>query len=422
MAPDQIIIRDDFFCRKGRFYTLRGQVERVDGATLRRMFLPVRNRDGMDVMRANPHFVRSQLQHYGIRFHECEFTGHGTLLLKKVLREGMCDVVPERILTLQDELHREWLNTKTPEELFSTPDWVLDKYFRRPANGQPDPARTTVVVGIPFPPCAEGQVSRMREAAGQVAGLYHASALGSKTHTVFMGWDASAVTKAAWGHAPREKSNLVEEKEMRRKGRATMHADYLKRLEQRFDPAAWTPRSPVGQYLVDCQKIEQEWSALPDDLCLDIDATDTPGIFKASFDFDVVEGIMILGADGEALEQYCSDHQGRSDEDSTDEEDVEEKPMTEWMRTMLAPKPRGRAVKPITSNLQSRTFQLKLRCRELSEPQFHPESRNGSVNFTNWNFASLVGEVDLPGVGKNVSFLARKVSDEPCMDVMEWED
>lgn len=84
--PYSDIIRDGFTCAFGRFYT-RGRVERIDGSRLKTMFLPRLTTEANKLLSGSD-FVRGQLQHYGVDYDEQEYSGNGTLLLKKVLRAG----------------------------------------------------------------------------------------------------------------------------------------------------------------------------------------------------------------------------------------------------------------------------------------------------------------------------------------------
>lgn len=47
--------------------------------------------------------------------------------MKKVLQEGKCDHVPGHILELQNQIHVEWLDQRTPAQLSTLPDFVMTK-------------------------------------------------------------------------------------------------------------------------------------------------------------------------------------------------------------------------------------------------------------------------------------------------------
>jgi len=84
--------------------------------------------------------------------------------------------------------------------------------------------------------------------------------------------------------------------------------------------------TPVGEYTIECKEIEDGWgddshSSSADNLTMSIFETLTCGIYQADFDFGVVEGIMMLGADEGALERYCEeDHEELSSDDDDDDD------------------------------------------------------------------------------------------------------
>lgn len=157
MSGTQDVTRDGFTSAYSRFCTTQGRIERVDGATLRSMFLPKLSRSGQQAMRGRPDFVRGQLHHYDVAFDKAKFTGNGTLLIKQALQAGQCDTVPPHRLALEAQLHREWLATRTPEQLSGQPDWVIQKYFGNDPQ-RPDRSITKTVVKIPFPCTSEYRV------------------------------------------------------------------------------------------------------------------------------------------------------------------------------------------------------------------------------------------------------------------------
>jgi hypothetical protein len=202
------ITRDGFACAFGRFFAEPGRVERVDGSSLRNMFLPKLTAKGRRQLNAgySDNFVRGQLKHYGVQFDESEISGNGTLLMKKVLQSGKCDKVPDHISELREQMHTEWLNKLTPEQLSNYPEWVIERYFL--SSGRLDHRKTTTVVGIPLPRHSSHRASQMHEAAGKVTGLHQATGFGPKTQTIFMGWDSVAVGNAAKSHAAKETKEL----------------------------------------------------------------------------------------------------------------------------------------------------------------------------------------------------------------------
>lgn len=422
------IRRDGFVSTFGRFLAEPGRMDRIEGSQLRSMFLPKFSREAQKALRDNGHFVRSQLKHYGVQFEEREFTGNGTILMKAALQAGKCDRVPGHIVTLREQMHEEWLSERTPGQLSSEPEWVMQKYFL--SAGQPDRTKTTTIVGIPLDRFSEYRSGQMMEAAGKVAGLHHMRALGPKTQVIFMGWDRAAVEEAANQHPAAEARRLQDEEDARENRRDRIHLDYLNRRSQRAEDV-----TPIGAYIVDCEAIEKGWPDMTEDLNLHIHRTDTPGVFKAEFDFGVLEGVMIICSEKVALDEYCAQADGDVEfdwNDSMDEEGSEEE--TDDEDTVLAMenfKPATKRNAPASKHMarskklkanQPRKYLLKLKCREMGEGEIFYEAENGTIDFEDKTLASFEGVASLPCVGQGISFFARKISDVPCPSENDWTD
>lgn len=300
------ITRGGFACSYGRFYAEPGRVERVEGSSLRGMLLPKLTPQGRRTLdqRYRDCFARGQLKHYGVPFDEHDISGNGTLLMKKVLQAGKCDTVPDQIAELREQMHAEWLNKLTPEKLSDHPEWVMERYSL--SSGRPDRTKMTTVVGIPLDRHSSYRASQMREAASRIAGLHQVTGLGPKTQTIFMGWDLVAVSTAAKGHSKKESKELQAAEDERENDRAEMQTDYLHTLKRKKGSRRPKTYSPVGSYIVDCEEIEEGWPDQANDLNLDIRQTKEPGVFEASFNFGVLEGVMIISAENSAMERYCS--------------------------------------------------------------------------------------------------------------------
>lgn len=109
--------------------------------------------------------------------------------------------MPVHILTLEEQLHQEWIAASDIEVLSSNPEWVIKKFFIRAGGPDLYQTRTSTVVEVSFPRYSEYRPGRLREAADQVAGLHHDTGVGPETQTIFLGWDKSAVREAAKEHA-----------------------------------------------------------------------------------------------------------------------------------------------------------------------------------------------------------------------------
>ncbi|KAJ6028859.1 hypothetical protein N7540_004435 [Penicillium herquei] len=419
------IRRDGFISSYGQFRTERDRAERVDGATLRSMFLPTLTRLGQKSLNDKREFVRSQLQHYGVKFEESQFSGRGTKLMKQVLQDGGCDTVPPHILKLEEELYREWLNTQTLESLDTNPDWVLDKYFGSDRQN-PDRRITTTILKVPFPLHSGYRVSLMTEAVKKVNGLIHELARGIRTQAFYMGWDKTAVEEAAKSHLSderkeadaAEKKRKAEEKK-RKMERTRLHTSYLLKDGK-------TQASPVGSYIVDCDEIEDQWPDQAQDMTIDIHPTDEPGIFKAEFDFGILDGVIIFGADEATVAQYCSRLDG-DDDDSEDEDDSDLDDLKGRRKSKTGSKRNAPPSKRVKGPKKPKTgvvlkYELSLRCEETGEGEIYSDPEDGTIKFKDGKFASFTGEVGMPCVGGAVPFTARKVSDSPDSHGKEWVD
>jgi hypothetical protein len=65
-------------------------------------------------------------------------------------------------------------------------------------------------------------------------------------------------------------------------------------------------KTPVGRYAVVCDEIDKEWPDKQRRMTMDVFAGRQPGIYEANFDFRVLEGAMVIGAQEEAVKDYCN--------------------------------------------------------------------------------------------------------------------
>jgi hypothetical protein len=190
--------------------------------------------------------------------------------------------------------------------------------------------------------------------------------------------------------------------------------------------------SPAGSYIVDCEEIEKQWPDQAGDLILDIHPTGEPGIFEADFEFRVLEGAMIIGADEKSLEQYCAQLDREVTSASESEDTDEREPAGSKKRAAGAASPpppsssRGRGRPPKKQKVgaagQPRTYPLRLKCRETGMGEIYAKEEEGSIKFKDGKMASFVGEADLPCVGRGTRFTARKISDTPAPAAHQWAD
>jgi hypothetical protein len=269
------------------------------------------------------------------------------------------------------------------------------------------------------------------EAASKVPGLNHKNALGPDTQMIYIGWDAAAVDKAAKGHAAKDKKAKQAKAKEREKAqekaqqaRDKLHTDYLKTLTRPKGKAKATKKvSPVGSYIVDSEAFEDYYgTGRTDELRLDIHKTDTPGVFQAEFDFGVLEGVMILCADEDTLNEYCMDSDDDDEESEASDSDEEGYAVGSKRKATKPKAPKKKKSKPRAGKKDSRKYLLKLKCRETGEGEIHYEAEDGSIEFDDNNLASFEADADFPIVGSGISFTARKISDKPSPSERDWAD
>ena len=153
---------------------------------------------------------------------------------------------------------------------------------------------------------------------------------------------------------------------------------------------------------------------------------------------------MIISAEKNALEQYCSqlDREAISDRDEDEDEDEgidwseeededrekievdnNRKPTTGSKRRAEALPGHGPPPKKSKARAaQPRTYLLKLKCRETGEGEIQSTAERGTIKFKDEKFASFIGNANLPCVGQGVPSTARKTSDTPAYSGNSWAD
>lgn len=431
-----------FLVDKGFFFVDPGHMGRIEGPTLRKMFLPKITREGQRAISQNSHFVRCQLKHYGVEFEEKEYSGNGTALLKEALQAGKCDQVPDLIHQLERQMYMEFINQRTADELADNPDWAMNKYFL--SFGSPDHTKTTTVVGLVVgqtgdyfsenEATSETRLWKISEAASKIPKLHYEKAMGAETRAIYLGWDAVAVEKAALEHvasqskAPRDFWDESDEDDERERARDKLHTDYLNAIAQyKSQTKAVRDPSPIGSYVVDSQYLTKTWGSDADDLRLDIHKTDTPGVFQANFEFGVYEGIMMICTQKEVLEEHCLEADRRTvfSEDEEDEEDYELESEGRTLASGSKRKATGtqgnkKAKKHQSESTNSLKYQLKMRCRETGEGEIQTDTEDGTLKFDDENLVHFVGEAMIPCWGAHFSFTARKISNRPSASEKNW--
>lgn len=227
---DTAVSRDGFTYAYGNLYAI-GHIQRIDGDRLKEMFLPAMSEEAKTAVRSEFHFVRAQLQHYGIEFSQSGFSGNGVAILKEALRAGkvrirrprcngrlltlmQCDQVPNSVLLLKSQMHKEWLKKCRDKDLAKYPmyyQWILETYYMD-SWSRAEPSRTKGVVGpLPY---HSVEASNVISILGRRIGLAKAVGAGSPD-VLFLGWDSIAVRRVVFNDIGKEDDD--SESEGRRK-------------------------------------------------------------------------------------------------------------------------------------------------------------------------------------------------------------
>jgi len=197
-----------------------------------------------------------------------------------------------------------------------------------------------------------------------------------------------------------------------------------------------------------------------------IGPTPTEGVFKGNFYFGDVEGTMVLGRDDGLIDMLSKRDDGGIDSGSDDEEygdgDLEIESDDDDSSALAGSKRKGKDVergkpakKPMTTKRalghsggsESLRFFVRLKDRTPSIGHITCGPHKGVIEFDGGSgsgsggnkvkgkrkgegdksggnpFSSLTGKVDLEGIGIDVPFTARKVSDLPGrLSDMRWEE
>ncbi|KAI4594401.1 hypothetical protein KJ359_008425 [Pestalotiopsis sp. 9143b] len=301
------------------------------------------------------------------------------------------------------------------------PDWIMRRYFL--TNGQPDRTKTETVVDIP---CGryDFQMEKTCEAAAEIEGLHCAKGPGPEHKNVFLGWDEAAVQKAAEEHTAADKAKLEAQKASREQARIKSQRKYHLAIEKPERIAQGF--SPVGKYDIDCKEVEDQW---PDDakkMAMNIHATKMPSVFKAQFDFGILEGVIIMSRDLPALLKYCK-IPAKADESEDDEWDEEGEAegatdaTTGDKRKAASPTGPRKEAKTDTVESNPLKYHVRLRCRDKAEMDNCPSPCKGTITFADDKFTRFSGEAVLPGVADHVPFKGYKSAAKPVNKRLEWE-
>lgn len=303
-------------------------------------------------------------------------------------------------------MHTEWLRKCRDKDLAKYPmyyQWVLEKYFMD-SWSRAEPFRTKGVVGpLPY---HSVEASEMISMLGRRIGLTKAVGAGCPD-VLFLGWDSTAVRRAAFNHIGKEDDDSESEE------------------ESQSDSDVSKIPSPAGKYDIDCDIITREFSLgrpfAKDHMTMTIRTTHTPGLYQARFNFDAIEGVMMLSANEALLKAFVSDSRIDSGEDSDplgNETGTRERVLERIARkrilkrkrrmTDAASGPAAKKAKAGPAGRPSRYF-FRVRCRDLGNYKIWNMGK-GTVKFNGPGLTGFTGQGGLGGIGDDVFFSGRKVS------------
>lgn len=327
----------------------------------------------------------------------------------------------------------------------------ISRYFQD-ANGRPNKARTPDAITVPPWWTGDFLPFEIRDLAKKVSGLIATIEKFGSFDVLFLGWTDAAIKKArdqyAAEHAAREAEEAIPWEVRQEKKRTERHEAFLKAFETQRPKLKG---SIAGKYLISCPAIDEGWGSNGDaDMTLVIHATKTQDVYEANFDFQILEGVMILSADKEKLEKRrveleANDHSDFSDssdsesseEESSDSESSEEERKPASRQTFNIKRKLGTsedspaakrsktagADTPITPPLK---FWLQWRGRDTGsgEIQFddEPAEHVGHIVFSDQGLARFAGEMEMVYLDGQDKFTGRKISHDPGKRGETWGD
>lgn len=195
--------------------------------------------------------------------------------------------------------------------------------------------------------------------------------------------------------------------------------------------------SIVGSYVITCKEIDEQW---PNSGTLTLDITEeAPGLYYASFDFRVLEGVMILSADKqlldghirtlEAEENPSADEDDDEDDDEEDDEDKDEDEDDGGDAGRVGAGSKRKAAKGTSTKVSKKAktsstptkFFLQWRGRETGEGTIETGVHEGTIQFADKKYIKISGDMDMGFVGGE-KFEGKKVSAEPHFSGESWSN
>lgn len=171
--------------------------------------------------------------------------------------------------------------------------------------------------------------------------------------------------------------------------------------------------------MIDCGAIEGDWPDQADDMTLAIRGTPTSNIYDASFDFGIIEGLMILSPDEGALERcnaYAEDSDDEQyDEDEDGEDDKDEDDERRYIITGSKKKAASSKGTPASGRTSKRAkkgtgadrtvkFLFRMKPKDTNTGKINYMAEKGTIEFDGPDFAAFTGVTDIPGIGEGGIF------------------
>ena len=190
-------------------------------------------------------------------------------------------------------------------------------------DGTPDRQKTKSPVALP----GFGNRAEMHSTAEKIPGLHTCSAGNEPYRVLAIGWDSSAVSRAAGKAAAVGHAQHTKEMDEERTMRMDEHREFLETLKVKQkgtkNKAKKGAQSQIshaaGTYLVECRNIEEEWPELVQSglYMTIVPDEENKGRLVAEFEFGVLEGIMRFR---QVDEEWLSDEDSGEEDTNEDSE------------------------------------------------------------------------------------------------------
>ncbi|KAF2101295.1 hypothetical protein NA57DRAFT_53271 [Rhizodiscina lignyota] len=405
--------------------------------------------------KARATWVKSQLRHYAIDFKPSDDASTLERVLKEAVTAGRCNTVPDSVRAIEEDLSRKHESQlKTYEEQCNA--WRKieedrkDREFaalgspRAEANyclyrfiakyfADPDPSRRALWRAAPQKtpePMAStlfDHIHSLELMSEDVHGLQRCWGGSGQSKTLILGWDRSKVQRLAGELDAKFGKELsaweIAEIEMS----MDRHTEYLK--SRRSPKGAQDISGLTGSWIIRCKYIQENWNSnsYPMKLTMDIIQQDSPFGVQAAFNFEIIEGIMLLSPTQSVLADFMNSLEHDPDASETDDSD------SPWRSRSDSNKKRkyvqqGHILddkkQKLDTTANSSRFNLRWRGRETGNGEIQmdtaPSYNNGHID-VDFRQATFKGVIKAD-IFDTVPFKGYKVSDAPKSTPPKWWD